>query len=258
MGGTKVLRVGNRRRFLCCCACVSLGSLDSTAQVFPDSAATVLPPLPEAPGCGSGPGKDTPNAWQNISRSGIREVDDNLARETELLRKLFGVEPDFTFVQGMAEPSARTRHLRATQKTLIFMDVRMIREEQRINPRHWQSAIIGVLAHEYAHALQFDSGLGERSNLWETQADYLSGWYLGNKVLMGLSALNIDAYADALFRRGSKSGFFDEQGYGPPEARAASATRGFQRAYLDFDRGKLADIRLAAGDGYKHAMTVVR
>jgi hypothetical protein len=226
------------------------------AQVFPESG-RAMSRKPIAPVCGS----DAEGVMHLLpttftQRSGIRELDDNLPQELKLLEQLFHVKPKFTFADGAAKQGAYALPIEDNE-TLIVMNVQLVRKEILLHPRSWQSSIIGILAHEFAHAFQRET-ITENSRLWETHADFLSGWYMGTKVLMGLSRLDINIYADALFRRGSLTGFFDERGYGPSATRVASMQAGASTASKDFIPGKLSDIRFAAAEGYDFARLVVK
>lgn len=246
----------SRRPMLYAGVCIACTSPSVFAQIFPNPSRPA-PKRPVAPACGF----DRQDFLKLVPgprnhRSGIRELDDNLRRELDLLEKLFSVEPEFTFVDGTARSGAFTGPT-PDNKTLIVFDVQLVRNEMAVHPGTWQSSIIGILAHEFAHALQYQA-IVEESRLWETHADFLSGWYMGTKVLMGLSRLNIDVFADALFQRGSLTGFFDERGYGPPEARVASMRAGANTAKKDFEPGKLPSIRFAASEGYDYARSIVK
>ena len=239
-------------------ACMACCPVALRAQVFPISATASGRKRPVAPVCGAD--KEALSALVTeplTQRSGIRELDNNIAAELDLLQRLFDVTPEFTFIDSPTAGIARTGRLDDVERSIIAMNIKGIHEERRRYPSSWQSSIIGILAHEFAHAFQH-AAIADSERVWETHADFLAGWYMGTKVLMGLSALDVDTFADFLFRRGSQTGFFDEFGYGPPHVRVASMRAGARTATKDFEPGRLSDIRLAAGDGYDYALSVVK
>lgn len=239
-------------------ACLLCCSGDLLAQTFPPSAATSAKKIVVAPACGFG-GEDVQSLIQGpkTRRCGVRELDDIISDELDLMQRIFKVQPEFTFVDGTAGGGAHTGRINGGKSSLIVVDIQLVHKEIKISPSFWKSAMIGILAHEFAHAFQYDSAL-EESRVWETHADFLSGWYMGTKVSMGLSGLDVNTFADALFRRGSKTGFFDERGYGPADARVRSMRAGLNAAKSDAEPGKLSNILLAAEAGYAYAASTVK
>jgi hypothetical protein len=90
--------------------------------------------------------------------------------------------------------------------------------------------IKAILAHEFAHALQDKAGL---INLWtggkkvELHADYLAGFYIGQKGL--ISKEKLKTFAQEFFDRGDFD-FFDEDHHGTPEERRCAFLEGYKVA----------------------------
>jgi len=223
------------------------------AQWLPPSAPPAAVARPVAPVCGvdrlgaaGGAGLD---ALRRLPSSGVAEVDQHLPAERALLDKLFRVSPGFAFFDDGGIPQARTRWL-GDDQTEVLLGQALVRGEIERQPMGWQTALIGILAHEWAHAFQYTTRLQERTFMWETHADFLAGWYLGNKVAMGVARLAPAAFADSLYRRGSGRGFFDPDDYGRAEVRVAAMEAGFRHARRWFRPQALPDLHDAVDAGY--------
>jgi hypothetical protein len=180
--------------------------------------------------------------------SGIVEIDRYIPEERRLLNRLFQIEPRFAFFEDGDQPQARTLVIGDSSEVLV--GVTLLATERLRHPAGWQTAVIGILAHEWAHAFQYSTRLQEKTFLWETHADYLAGWYLGNKVAMGLTSLKIDAFADSLYVRGSAKGYFDADDYGSPAVRVGAMRAGYAFAQREYVTDKRPDLYSAADDGY--------
>ena len=90
--------------------------------------------------------------------------------------------------------------------------------------------IKAILAHEFAHALQDKAGL---INMWtggkkvELHADYLAGYYIGQKGLITKEKLT--AFAQEFFSRGDQS-FYEVDPHGTPEERRCAFLEGYKVA----------------------------
>lgn len=107
-------------------------------------------------------------------------------------------------------------------------------------------AILGVLAHEFAHVAQYRRRVmsalaGKTVKRSELHADLVSGYYLGLRKLAN-SKLKLRAAGMALYSIGDYA-YNDPQHHGTPEERVAASEYGFSlanegRSYLDvFDHG---------------------
>lgn len=231
------------------CACST-----SFGQTLPQSAPRHVTSKPVAPACGidgltQAVTERVP--LQRISSSGNAEVDRFLPQERQLLDRLFQVSPDFGYFDDGGIPQARTRWL-GDDSTEVLLGRSLVSGEIDQHPTGWQTALIGILAHEWAHAFQYTTQLQERTFMWETHADFLAGWYLGNKVAMRVKELDPTAFAESLYRRGSDRGFFDPDDYGRPEVRVAAMEAGFRHARRWFDPKKLPDLYYAVDEGYAY------
>ena len=221
------------------------------AQVFPHSAAPQFePPYASAQGCGIEQMIREPGPRPRLASSGVKELDENMTMERPVLNRFFRVTPDFAFHDDGKTPEALA--LPSPQGTQILLGLTLVKEEIRLNPKHWQVAIIGILAHEWAHALQYGSLLQEKKYKWETHADYMAGWYLGTKYASGLPTINPAVFAHSLYEKGNKSGYFDPDKYGSPKQRVEAMLAGFDFGRHDFRPNRRPDVWEAANRGYVH------
>ena len=191
-----------------------------------------------------------------LKRCGVRELDVHIADERRVLDDLFWVKPEFGFYDDASAPNAIAIRV-GDDGAQIGLGLNLLRDEVARHPNGWQSAVLGILAHEWAHAYQYSTNLVERPHLWETHADYLAGWYLGTKVSMGLYLINIEVFSDRLFRSGN-AGFFDPEKYGSPITRAAAMRSGFAFGRSGFLYRNKPNLLEAVEAGYKFAYSASR
>lgn len=232
--------------FVGCACCQSV-----CPQVFPKPSSNVQVAA-VARGCGIEPsGGPRPT---KLVRCGVPKLDANIDIELAFLRKVFHVTPTFYFGQDSAsDPLARTyRGAEANDQATIIIGVNFIQREILLNPTHWELALIGVLAHEWAHALQYDSRLQDRQFMWETHADFMAGWYLGVKRAVGNQLSQPLPLAKSLFEKGVSSDFFNPDTHGSAQVRVRAMLKGYDLG-LNGDRGVALTVHDAANVGYMHA-----
>jgi len=84
-------------------------------------------------------------------------------------------------------------------------------------------AVVGVLAHEFAHVLQYVRGNNLPTKLKELHADFLAGYYLGRKQLMSGA---VERFARALFEMGDFD-FWNPNHHGTPQERVQAMSAGY-------------------------------
>jgi hypothetical protein len=188
-----------------------------------------------------------------LSRSGVQELDDHVNEELATLTTLMPLgsgTQKFSFVDDRSQPIGARAIRTAGGVTQILFGITLVKEEIDANPTSWQTAVIGTMAHEWAHGLQYRSGLDEKRFLLETHADFMSGWYLGTKYGFGTIQLDIGSFEKFLYLRGSSKGAFSEDEYGLPEQRGAAMMAGFKLGLADALQRKKPDMYGAADRGY--------
>lgn len=83
--------------------------------------------------------------------------------------------------------------------------------------------MVGVLAHEFAHVLQYVRGNNLPTKLKELHADFLAGYYLGRKRLMSGA---VERFARALFEMGDFE-FWNPNHHGTPQERVQAMSAGY-------------------------------
>jgi hypothetical protein len=171
--------------------------------------------------------------------------------------ELTDIRPEFHFYDDSSKRIG-ARALRVSgDQAHIFLGLSLVYDEKRQNVRGWESAIIGTLAHEWAHAFQYYKNLDEKLFVWETHADYLSGWYVGAKLSGGLIQLDPQVFASALFLKGSTLGYFNENAYGSPQQRVDAMRMGLKFGFENTRQNGRPNIIAAAERGYTEVKQLV-
>lgn len=105
------------------------------------------------------------------------------AAERELCRE-FRVAPDTWFFDDTDGPNAfATWLLRRGFKGdgTVCLGRRLVRQVTRRNElnRQWKTRLTAIMAHEWAHIVQFSRGHRLPGKSTELHADFLAGWFLG-------------------------------------------------------------------------------
>lgn len=90
-------------------------------------------------------------------------------------------------------------------------------------------SVIGIMAHEYAHIVQFQQKSNLAGKFAELQADFLAGWYLGKT--KNISFNDLKPFANSLYYKGDFN-FWSTQHHGTPEERANAMIMGFNNSNL--------------------------
>ena len=174
---------------------------------------------------------------QSQSENYFRNVDQRLSRlmrlETTLLKQAFNVNPGFTFYNdskasnAMATPECLIANTGMCSGTVLFglnLTHELIAE---LGNRLGQNAIIGVLAHEFAHIAQFNFGIhsGWTRNM-ELHADALAGWYVGAKHRWGVD-MEPSGFFLQMYSIGDY-GFWSSDHHGTPRERLAASIMGYE------------------------------
>lgn len=169
--------------------------------------------------------------------SGDRDFDRALAQTLSKCADLLRVLPGFAFFDDSASPNAyatpRVRLQRA-DGTVIFGKT-LLRELLR-KPEAPDACVASVCAHEFAHILQFKTGLyqhltqGQRTvKRLELHADYLAGYFAGTRKKERQS-FPAAVFAMTQYMYGD-TGVNNPQHHGTYEERGAAVVRGFEASY---------------------------
>jgi hypothetical protein len=215
-----------RRRFVCACTGLGLALKSAAAQSFsldkddnpPQSTRVQAPaqptesrsPTATAPRAGNGQATDmsytggcsligtasaTPlRALRVVRQSGVPLVDGMLAQESARLVALYEVKPDVAWFDDRGAPNALATTERLAGSSPYGTVLMGLELTSTIMRRFGNMGVMAswipmaVLAHEYAHILQFDflkrgAPLRHQGPPPELHADFLAGVYMGQRAL---------------------------------------------------------------------------
>lgn len=243
--------MSERRRYIklggaLCLLCAS-GRL--RAQTFPPNGAKALAQPASPPGCGHAQTARAPGARKRVSSSGDGQFDAAVRAEAKLLNRIFNVAPVFSFHEDGKEAEALA--LSDGKQTTVLLGLSLIKELLRQPGPRGHSTIIGVLAHEWAHAYQYErAALQEQKFMMETHADFMAGWYFGIKKTSGVVQIDPVAFSAALYKWGYQGAYFDANQYGSPARRAAAMQAGFKSGSRQYQTYGAPIVDDAATEGY--------
>ncbi|GEM_PF-4281096 len=226
------------------------------AQRFPPNGTKSSMPV-SPPGCGHAQTDRTPGARKRLASSGDRRFDAAVRAEAALLNKIFNVAPAFSFHDDGAVSEALA--LSDGKQTTILLGLSLVRE--LLGQQGWSghSTIIGVLAHEWAHAYQYAQvPLEEKRFMMETHADFMAGWYLGIKKSSGVAQIDPVAFSSSLYKWGYRGAYFDPNQYGSPERRTAAMRAGFDAGAKQYQVSGIPFVDEAATAGYAFVEKMAR
>lgn len=181
--------------------------------------------------------------------SGDRNLDYTMLSEAEILASNFGYRPGFFFFQESAEMGgnafATTQNIDpAGSHGSVVFGLNLLFEE--LTRSWWGAAVVGIMAHEWAHIRQQNMGLAAATPVKELHADYMAGWYLGMKERAGnLGRTPLSGLANSLFSKGDYQ-FNNPDHHGTPRQRVSAMTAGFDlvRSHYIQDIGRTYDAGL--------------
>jgi len=171
-----------------------------------------------------------------IANSNDREFDYALAQILARMSDLFEVSSGFAYYDdGSAKNAYATKEqrLNGTDGTVLFG--RRLLAELRGRREHPEIAVASVCAHEFAHVLQFKTGLFDRLNNQPTvkrielQADFFAGYFAGKRKRERPS---FPAAVFAVTQEYSGDNMIENpQHHGTPEERAAAVVAGYESGF---------------------------
>jgi len=166
-------------------------------------------------------------ATQLVWPSGIPALDQAYQREGLLLVQYFGVSPRGFYMRDNGSPNAfatsEVINALGPDGTVTFGLELMGREIQRDGGIGFSIPVI--MAHEFAHILQFKRGVRLPTKRMELQADFLAGWYLAKR--QALSFYNVRPVLESFFQMGDYE-FNSPNHHGTPHQRLMALQTGYQ------------------------------
>ncbi len=184
-------------------------------------------------------------AGQILKTTGNVALDNSLNQEGNFLHNVFGIAPNLFIFDDGRQPNA----FASPQSTMpgysgtVYLGRTLLATELWSMAKGSQ-AVAGIMAHEFAHVLQFESGTKSSGKYLELQADYLAGYYLGKKSY--LSPTNLRAFATSLYEKGDYN-FWSPAHHGTPEERVKAMMAGFAARDLSLDEAHSQGERFVRG-----------
>ncbi|WP_068545910.1 hypothetical protein [Thalassotalea crassostreae] len=169
-----------------------------------------------------------------VNSSGNSDVDRMMRFETNVMRDFIGVNPKFAFFDDGSSPNAFAtpeKLLGGGDGTVIFGKNLLWDQVNKRgkNIAQWSTAIVGIMAHEWAHIKQFKMGINVDGKQQELHSDFVAGWLLAIKASGGRS-FNIKALANSLYEIGDEN-FNSPNHHGTPNERVNAMWAGWNQVF---------------------------
>ena len=185
-------------------------------------------------------------AWSLATTTGYPDLDVKLRHETASLHRAFGVSSSLFVFNDFNGPNAySSTHPQPTGPSgTIFLGKQLL-DLAHVTPDMGETAVVLVLAHEWAHVLQvvagFPSHLSGKHR--ELHADLLAGWYLGRRSFD--HRLDLLGVAHRTYRQG-RYPYIDIVSHGAPETRTAAMLFGYRHARYPLEQVYGGGLRFVA------------
>jgi hypothetical protein len=170
-----------------------------------------------------------------LDGTGIQFIDNAFVVEMNGLISRFGVRPA---AYVLDEPgvengfATRDRYNPRWVDGTVVITLALIKAELGKTGQYNNFTMPAIMAHEFGHIYQFKRNSQMPTKLLELQADYLAGWYMGNRE--GSSQYGINAFrqdSQSFFEKGDYN-FNSPTHHGTPEERNAAILEGYRNASL--------------------------
>jgi hypothetical protein len=188
---------------------------------------------PVTTGCGSwANGRFNFQPGDILASTGVVTLDHFIFDQSVELMILFRVVPELRFLTGEAAKTAFA--FPGSEATFscgtIYLGNRLLLGEMAATDRGFP-AIVGILAHEFGHILQYKMNGGNvtlRPEL-ELHADFLAGYYLGKREFVRAS--DIELFLRTLFEHADPASWYRRPGHGNGDQRATVMLAGYRNSH---------------------------
>lgn len=164
--------------------------------------------------------------------TGVAPLDHFITDQSVKLMTMFRVVPELYYIMegeidnAIASPETTTPFSKGT----VLLGRELLLSQMAASDRGFP-AIVGILAHEFAHILQFTSegAIGSSAEI-ELHADFLAGYYLGRQGFM--LPEEVDVFAHSLFTFGDDPEVLQEPDHGSGDQRVAAMLSGYHHHTL--------------------------
>jgi len=167
----------------------------------------------------------SPFSGATFRSTGVRNLDSLIYRECNLLASIFGVNPTILIIDDWQCPNAFA-YLGVSDPGdygTIYLGIRLLRDEL-FSMDKGLLAVVGIMAHEFAHILQWKNKSQLVGKYRELHADFLAGYYLG--VQNYIPYRDLCAFARSLFYKGDYN-FWNPDHHGTPQERVDAMNMGY-------------------------------
>jgi hypothetical protein len=160
--------------------------------------------------------------------SGNKGLDNYLSTESARLIELFGLAPDLSYIDAPEwdNAAAASEPLNEFTSGTVYLGIKLLRTEfpDALRGRH---AVVGILAHEFGHILQYKYEGATFTDPFETEihADFMAGYYIARRALT--IPTDVDNLAVSLFLRADAPEFFQAPDHGNGYQRVAAMLAGY-------------------------------
>ena len=179
-----------------------------------------------------------------LSSTGAPKLDKILSDEGKKLNELFLIEVELYAYDDQNKPNAYA--LKACNTLNCDGSVRLGKTlllNEIVNSNGYVS-VLGIMAHEFAHILQFKLNHSFAGKQSELQADFLAGWYLGKTKELNFD--DLEPFARSLFEKGDFE-FWSTDHHGTPAERADMMIQGFQNSNFNLEEAYYKSLELLIG-----------
>jgi hypothetical protein len=171
-----------------------------------------------------------------IRSSGDRDLDRSIGVSLTRISDLFTVVAGFGFINDAGAPNAYASPQSRVPGTdgTVFLGLTLLKQLQKKAPSG--VAVMGVLAHEFGHIVQFKSGTHQRLSagkttvrLVELHADFLTGYFAGKRGKVN-PQLDRQALGNA-FNAIGDTAINHPKHHGTPQERVFALSKGFRFGY---------------------------
>lgn len=185
--------------------------------------------------------------------SGNPDLDKIINQEYSFLVQKFAVAPDLFYLYDGNTPNAYATSRISNQNHpdgTVLIGFSLIQQECLQSSSGTCSAVPIVMAHEFAHIVDFKFGTGLTGKHKELFADYLAGCYMYFRAVEFKTTFAQEA-AISFFQKGDYS-FNSPLHHGTPEERYACLLAGYQLAYNYNSQGQFLNLETAFNNAIQY------
>ncbi|MBE9127421.1 MULTISPECIES: hypothetical protein [unclassified Coleofasciculus] len=151
--------------------------------------------------------------------------------EGNLLASIFEVNPAILIIDDWQSPNAFAYWGMTASGFYgtIYLGIRLLRDELFSMDKGFL-AVVGIMAHEFAHILQWRNQSRLVGKYRELHADFLAGYYFGFKNC--IPHRELCAFARSLFEKGDYN-FWNPDHHGTPQERVDAMMMGYSSGKLE-------------------------